>query len=463
MATRPSADPMRLSSTLAPTAPFLPIAPPVQWPFGAGAQKHRSVNEPPMRRLRPIINKAGKLDKANRFLQCQSKGRHAAAGRSYRTVASFNPLSAMLYPASALAQITLNPMDYVGSGGQTFNLQGPSPQDDLKEMCPVTIELDNASLWKQFNDYGTEMIVTKTGRRMFPTLRYRVHGLDPNGTYAIFVQLMPTDEWRYKFSSGRWVVAGRADPGALHPTACRLYAHPDSPASGRLWMKQPLSFHRLKLTNNQMDDLGHIVLHSMHHYAPVLTVVRLHEFYPGNGASQLVARRSFPETAFYAVTAYQNEKIIQLKIDHNPFAKGFRENGNSRRGSPTSESSDKEVDELIQCNRSKRRKLHSNTPCCSKPRIEAPAAVPSRSLSFGIDKLTAAEGKVDSSKPLLRSLVSPSAGLWPWTVPYYGDLLTSSNLLMAAGQCQSYFPRPAVTPLTIPYINLNGLIFRMPM
>ena len=27
------------------------------------------------------------------------------------------------------------------------------------------------------------------------------------------------------------------------------------------------------------------------------------------------------------MTAYQNEKITQMKIDHNPFAKGFRDTG----------------------------------------------------------------------------------------------------------------------------------------
>ena len=35
----------------------------------------------------------------------------------------------------------------------------------------------------------------------------------------------------------------------------------------------------------------------------------------------------FKETAFIGVTAYQNEKITQMKIDHNPFAKGFRDTG----------------------------------------------------------------------------------------------------------------------------------------
>ncbi|KAI3389788.1 hypothetical protein SNEBB_001935 [Seison nebaliae] len=35
---------------------------------------------------------------------------------------------------------------------------------------------------------------------------------------------------------------------------------------------------------------------------------------------------TFIETQFIAVTAYQNTDITQLKIDHNPFAKGFRDN-----------------------------------------------------------------------------------------------------------------------------------------
>jgi len=33
----------------------------------------------------------------------------------------------------------------------------------------------------------------------------------------------------------------------------------------------------------------------------------------------------FAETKFLAVTAYQNERVTQLKIDNNPFAKGFRD------------------------------------------------------------------------------------------------------------------------------------------
>lgn len=54
--------------------------------------------------------------------------------------------------------------------------------------------------------------------------------------------------------SSSWVVAGRADPH-MPP---RMHVHPDSPAKGSQWTKQLVSFDRLKLTNNQLDDNGHV-------------------------------------------------------------------------------------------------------------------------------------------------------------------------------------------------------------
>lgn len=54
--------------------------------------------------------------------------------------------------------------------------------------------------------------------------------------------------------SSSWVVAGKADP--VSPP--RIHVHPDSPASGAHWLKQLVSFDKLKLTNNQLDDNGHV-------------------------------------------------------------------------------------------------------------------------------------------------------------------------------------------------------------
>ena len=60
--------------------------------------------------------------------------------------------------------------------------------------------------------------------------------------------------YRYAFHSSKWLVAGKADPSV----SGRVHVHPDSPNTGEHWMKQMVSFDRLKLTNNVMDKQGHV-------------------------------------------------------------------------------------------------------------------------------------------------------------------------------------------------------------
>ncbi|XP_066582690.1 T-box transcription factor TBX10-like [Prorops nasuta] len=185
--------------------------------------------------------------------------------------------------------------------------------------------LEAKPLWEEFHQLGTEMIVTKAGRRMFPTFQCRLFGLEANAEYLLVMDFVPCDDkrYRYAFHSSAWVVAGRADP--VSPP--RIHVHPDSPASGSHWMKQPVSFDKLKLTNNQLDDNGHIILNSMHRYQPRCHVV-VAPSPPGSAPdprTENFKTFTFPETRFTAVTAYQNHRITQLKIASNPFAKGFRD------------------------------------------------------------------------------------------------------------------------------------------
>lgn len=91
-------------------------------------------------------------------------------------------------------------------------------------------------------------------RRMFPTLKVNLEGLDPHSKYILLIDIVPVDDCRYKYHNSEWVVTGKAEP---HMPG-RLYIHPDSPASGSHWMKQPMSFHKLKLTNNNLDQNGHV-------------------------------------------------------------------------------------------------------------------------------------------------------------------------------------------------------------
>ncbi|RWS09790.1 T-box transcription factor-like protein [Dinothrombium tinctorium] len=147
--------------------------------------------------------------------------------------------------------------------------------------------------------------------------------MNPDSNYILMVDFMPGDDkrYRYAFHSSSWMVAGKADPSAPP----RIHVHPESPARGEHWMKQIVSFDKIKLTNNQLDDNGHIILNSMHKYQPRFHVLYVPSKDENANLSENFKTFIFPETKFIAVTAYQNHRITQLKIASNPFAKGFRD------------------------------------------------------------------------------------------------------------------------------------------
>ncbi|XP_009868613.1 PREDICTED: MAX gene-associated protein [Apaloderma vittatum] len=186
----------------------------------------------------------------------------------------------------------------------------------------ITVTLDNNSMWNEFYHRNTEMVLTKQGRRMFPYCRYWITGLDACQRYILVMDISPVDNHRYKWNGRWWEPSGKAEPHVLG----RVFIHPESPSTGQYWMHQPVSFYKLKLTNNTLDQEGHIILHSMHRYLPRLHLV------PADKATEVIQLNgpdvhtfTFPQTEFFAVTAYQNIQITQLKIDYNPFAKGFRD------------------------------------------------------------------------------------------------------------------------------------------
>lgn len=230
-------------------------------------------------------------------------------------VANCNQVSSMSLPAMAATK----------TRNQLCNLPAEST-------CKgITVTLDNNNMWNEFFRCQTEMILTKQGRRMFPCCRFRISGLEPFQRYTLVMDMQPVDNYRYKWSDGRWETNGKSDPHIL-----RSFVHPDSPATGLDWMQNPVSFYKLKLTNNPLDREGHIIVNSMHRYIPFLYII------PADKAVDVlqldgpdVVTFSFSQTEFFAVTAYQNLSITQLKIDYNPFAKGFRDDANnSRCGKP---------------------------------------------------------------------------------------------------------------------------------
>ncbi|XP_029034384.1 T-box transcription factor TBX6-like [Osmia bicornis bicornis] len=203
----------------------------------------------------------------------------------------------------------------------------------------VKVELENRELWQQFHAETTEMVITKVGRRMFPSIQLTITGLERRARYCVLIEVEPASNRRHKYVGGGvekacgnargWTSAGPAEPQPRIDR--RIYLHPESPATGAHWMQHPLSFHKLKLTNNAVDPRSNVVLTSMHKYIPRIWIIRCDDV---TRLSDLYTHPSssfqFNETEFIAVTAYQNENITKLKINNNPFAKGFRETGQSR-------------------------------------------------------------------------------------------------------------------------------------
>lgn len=116
---------------------------------------------------------------------------------------------------------------------------------------------------------------------MFPFLSFSLSGLNPSAHYSVCVDVVLVDQHHWRYQGGKWVQCGKAEgnmPGTgpsspsspswrcrdggdavpplsplspPHPAGNRLYLHPDSPNTGAHWMRQEVSFGKLKLTNNK--------------------------------------------------------------------------------------------------------------------------------------------------------------------------------------------------------------------
>ncbi|ODN05058.1 T-related protein [Orchesella cincta] len=220
------------------------------------------------------------------------------------------------------------PSELLAASQQQSAGNAGSGMDDDSSVPSINprVLLEDRDLWEKFHGLTNEMIVTKSGRRMFPVVRIRITGLIPNAMYSVLLEFVQIDSHRWKYVNGEWVPGGKAETQPVNA----VYLHPESPNFGAHWTKDIVSFHKVKLTNKTNGNPQQIMLHSLHKYEP-----RVHVFRVGTDtpvSPEILIRNSeytrstvhpLPETQFIAVTAYQNEEVTALKIRHNPFAKAF--------------------------------------------------------------------------------------------------------------------------------------------
>ena len=193
------------------------------------------------------------------------------------------------------------------------------------ESKDIKMELSDVALWSEFHEAGNEMIITRSGRRMFPKLDVTVTGLKPDVSYLLLVDITPCDSKRYRYCNSRskWVEIGSSKHGLMK----QIFIHPEGPKPGKHWMSGPVSFQKVKIqiASNYIDHINHILLESQRKYQPRVHVVQCDATFRVPMCP--FKTFSFPETQFYACTTYQSAKITEMKITNNPFAKGFRNPG----------------------------------------------------------------------------------------------------------------------------------------
>lgn len=197
-------------------------------------------------------------------------------------------------------------------------------------------QLIDQDLWMQFDSLTNEMIITKSGRCLFPIPKIQFiqtastnHKtnciwINLDAKYKVSLQMKPIDSFRWRFRNHRWThLPSDQDPQTITtitPSPVTVYPM----MTGADLMRYGLCLDKIKLCNYQLDHFDRppnnakptIPLRSFHKYQPVISISDIHSPVP----SQTI---SFDCTRFIAVTHYQNRRITALKKEHNPHAKGF--------------------------------------------------------------------------------------------------------------------------------------------
>lgn len=91
---------------------------------------------------------------------------------------------------------------------------------------------------------------------MFPLIRCQIDGLEPRAMYTIVLEFVQLGTHRWKYLNGNWVAGGKSEPPPQNLQT--FYIHPDSPNFGAHWIKEVVSFTKVKLTNKPTTQSGQV-------------------------------------------------------------------------------------------------------------------------------------------------------------------------------------------------------------
>ncbi|OQV24895.1 putative Brachyury protein-like protein [Hypsibius exemplaris] len=215
-------------------------------------------------------------------------------------------------------RMTNYPLNYSAVSSSSSSTSNNSMTSYIPNCENIRVDLQDMEMWRTFTTgVMNEMIITKTGRKLFPVMRVRIRGLDPTRMYSVAMEFGQVGTNRYKYNEGGWQSAGKAEVQPLTST----YVHHKSPNYGKFWTNGYVDFSKIKVSNKQSEDM--IWMNSMHMYEPRIIISRIDPL--AADGEVIVFQKRFEIGRFMAVTSYQNDDVTKLKVKYNPFAKGFVE------------------------------------------------------------------------------------------------------------------------------------------
>jgi hypothetical protein len=230
----------------------------------------------------------------------------------------------------------------------------------------MLVEVDNQELWARFQACErNEMIITKSGRCLFPLLKFNLISQEPieispapDSVISFALSMERVDPFKWKYRHDHWQPTNQNSPST--EASYHLYEPETSPATWAYIKQEGLNFSKVKLTNrkgpmastrinrlpisNMMAPSNYFSLSSFGNYVPVVYIVDWSKFFKmhseiitpisistmlssydrsGLESEGSLLRIRVSQCSFIAVTHYQNELITHLKKHNNPHVKGF--------------------------------------------------------------------------------------------------------------------------------------------
>ncbi|EGT31632.1 hypothetical protein CAEBREN_13404 [Caenorhabditis brenneri] len=181
----------------------------------------------------------------------------------------------------------------------------------MSSTITVALTPEYDSIWQKCSDLGHEMTIASGNRRIFPTIEYKVAGLERDEFYTMSIHMDFVDDYKLRFdrNTKRYVPSTpitRAEP--------RIVWHSKGYQSGQEWMSNTVSFDHVRISSNknlEADSENNVCLLSGHRYIPVLTI------YENNLP---IHTAKIQHMIFVAKYQNHNKELAKFKMDNNKLA-----------------------------------------------------------------------------------------------------------------------------------------------